>query len=458
MFVGKPLVGGEVLGERVAEAHVHRALDLALAQQRVDGPADVVDGDDLLDRPRRRGRRRPPARRSRTPRGWSGWGRPGRRASGSSRRRARHGGRRPAGTRRRAPPGRPSAPPPAAISVPRDAGGLAEADLPGGVDDHLDPLGLDAELGEGDLQGDGVDALTHLGQAVADLDGAVVAEPDAAAGDLAEPVAETRVLQPEADRRRPDAPDLRPGGRIRACSPAGSPPLRARQRARSSSAPATAVRRAADGRGRDPRPAVHRGRRRRRLPCRPRDPHRRGRQSSHAALVARGMGRPCVAGATVLEIDAEKGVVAVGETELHAGDLIAIDGSSGLVTVDEVELIEPRISDEFDRVLEWPTRSAGSACAPTPTRPRTPPGRAGSAPRGSASAAPSTCSSARTARSWCARCSSRASAGAARGASREAGSHGSRARGPPFARPRAARGAAAGPTSPRSSARWRACR
>ena len=42
-------VGREVLGERVAEAHVHRALDLALAQHRVDGPADVVDGDDLVD-------------------------------------------------------------------------------------------------------------------------------------------------------------------------------------------------------------------------------------------------------------------------------------------------------------------------------------------------------------------------------------------------------------------------
>ena len=48
---GRSRVGREVLGERVAEAHVHRALDLALAQQRVHRPADVVDGDDLLDRP-----------------------------------------------------------------------------------------------------------------------------------------------------------------------------------------------------------------------------------------------------------------------------------------------------------------------------------------------------------------------------------------------------------------------
>ena len=78
-----------------------------------------------------------------------------------------------------------------------------------------------------------------------------------------------------------------------------------------------------------------------------------GGKSSHAALIARGMGRPCVAGASALEIDADEEVVRVGETELHAGDTIAIDGSTGLVTVDEVELIVPGISGEFERVLEW---------------------------------------------------------------------------------------------------------
>ena len=77
-----------------------------------------------------------------------------------------------------------------------------------------------------------------------------------------------------------------------------------------------------------------------------------GGKSSHAALVARGMGRPCVAGASALEVDAAAEVVRVGETELRAGDRIAIDGSSGLVTADEVELIAPRISGEFERVLD----------------------------------------------------------------------------------------------------------
>ncbi len=78
-----------------------------------------------------------------------------------------------------------------------------------------------------------------------------------------------------------------------------------------------------------------------------------GGKSSHAALVARGMGRPCVAGASTLEIDATNGVLKAGETELRAGDRIAIDGSTGLVTVDEVELIAPGIGPEFERVLGW---------------------------------------------------------------------------------------------------------
>ena len=78
-----------------------------------------------------------------------------------------------------------------------------------------------------------------------------------------------------------------------------------------------------------------------------------GGKSSHAALVARGMGRPCVAGASALDVDSAAGVLRVGEIELRAGDTIAIDGSSGLVTRDDVELIAPRIGAEFERVLGW---------------------------------------------------------------------------------------------------------
>jgi pyruvate, orthophosphate dikinase len=78
-----------------------------------------------------------------------------------------------------------------------------------------------------------------------------------------------------------------------------------------------------------------------------------GGKASHAALVARGMGKPCVSGAAALEIDLQAKTVRVGETELSEGDLIAIDGSAGLVTADEVELEDPEVSDHFETVLRW---------------------------------------------------------------------------------------------------------
>jgi pyruvate,orthophosphate dikinase len=78
-----------------------------------------------------------------------------------------------------------------------------------------------------------------------------------------------------------------------------------------------------------------------------------GGKASHAALVARGMGKPCVAGAGALEIDLEAKKVRVGDTELSEGDVIAIDGSRGLVTADEVPLHDPEVSEEFEQVLAW---------------------------------------------------------------------------------------------------------
>ncbi len=78
-----------------------------------------------------------------------------------------------------------------------------------------------------------------------------------------------------------------------------------------------------------------------------------GGKASHAALVARGMGRPCVAGASALAIDQEARTVRIGEVELRAGDEIGIEGSTGVVTLDDVPLIDPEISEEFDAVLDW---------------------------------------------------------------------------------------------------------
>jgi pyruvate,orthophosphate dikinase len=78
-----------------------------------------------------------------------------------------------------------------------------------------------------------------------------------------------------------------------------------------------------------------------------------GGKASHAALVARGMGRPCVCGASDLDIDLREGTVSVDGKVLRAGEEIAIDGSAGTITVDEVPLIEPEISDQFRTVLGW---------------------------------------------------------------------------------------------------------
>jgi pyruvate,orthophosphate dikinase len=78
-----------------------------------------------------------------------------------------------------------------------------------------------------------------------------------------------------------------------------------------------------------------------------------GGKASHAALVARGMGRPCVAGASGLDIDPGAGEVRVEGTVLHAGDRLTIDGMTGVVTTDEVALEIPGVDERFQRVLAW---------------------------------------------------------------------------------------------------------
>ncbi|HST42659.1 MAG TPA: pyruvate, phosphate dikinase [Conexibacter sp.] len=79
-----------------------------------------------------------------------------------------------------------------------------------------------------------------------------------------------------------------------------------------------------------------------------------GGKASHAALVARGMGRPCVCGASTLEIDVEAGEVhAPGGIVIRAGEQIAINGSTGLITTDDVPLVEAEWSEQFETVLEW---------------------------------------------------------------------------------------------------------
>jgi pyruvate, orthophosphate dikinase len=78
-----------------------------------------------------------------------------------------------------------------------------------------------------------------------------------------------------------------------------------------------------------------------------------GGKASHAALVARGMGRPAVVGAQSLEIDVSAKTVSANGTKLHEGDRIAIDGTKGQVTTDDVPLVEAQVDENFEQVLQW---------------------------------------------------------------------------------------------------------
>jgi pyruvate, orthophosphate dikinase len=78
-----------------------------------------------------------------------------------------------------------------------------------------------------------------------------------------------------------------------------------------------------------------------------------GGMTSHAAVVARGMGKPCVAGCEELSIDAENHSVRIGEHDLAEGDVITIDGGSGIVIAGAVELVAPQINEDFETILGW---------------------------------------------------------------------------------------------------------
>ena len=79
----------------------------------------------------------------------------------------------------------------------------------------------------------------------------------------------------------------------------------------------------------------------------------RGGKTSHAAVVARGMGKPCVAGAESLKIDLEKRVFAVDGVKVKEGDLITINGSTGEVILGSVPMIEPAINKDLNQLLTW---------------------------------------------------------------------------------------------------------
>jgi pyruvate,orthophosphate dikinase len=79
----------------------------------------------------------------------------------------------------------------------------------------------------------------------------------------------------------------------------------------------------------------------------------RGGMTSHAAVVARGMGKPCVCGCEAVRIDPLQKMFTVNGVTVRQGDLIAVDGSTGRVILGEPPMLDPELSDEFRQLLEW---------------------------------------------------------------------------------------------------------
>ncbi len=79
----------------------------------------------------------------------------------------------------------------------------------------------------------------------------------------------------------------------------------------------------------------------------------RGGMTSHAAVVARGMGRPCVAGAGELRIDYKTGVMRVRDVEIREGETVTLDGATGEVMRGEVPTIQPELTGDFAKLMGW---------------------------------------------------------------------------------------------------------
>ena len=125
----------------------------------------------------------------------------------------------------------------------------------------------------------------------------------------------------------------------------------------------------------------------------------RGGATSHAAVVARSMGLPCVAGAESLKIDYAKREMRAGSATITEGELISIDGTTGEIFAGELPTIEARFEDEHDlaTLLGWADETRRLQVWANADYPAMRSARARSARRGSACAGPSTCSSRRTA-------------------------------------------------------------
>jgi pyruvate,orthophosphate dikinase len=78
-----------------------------------------------------------------------------------------------------------------------------------------------------------------------------------------------------------------------------------------------------------------------------------GGMTSHAAVVARGMGKPCVAGCEALSIDLDARTITLGTQTLSEGDVLTIDGGTGAVIIGDVPLVAPEVNDDLETILGW---------------------------------------------------------------------------------------------------------
>ena len=79
----------------------------------------------------------------------------------------------------------------------------------------------------------------------------------------------------------------------------------------------------------------------------------RGGMTSHAAVVARGMGRPCVSGSSEIDINYDQKIFKTSSIEIKEGDIITIDGSSGRIILGTVPTVKPEISGDFSKLMKW---------------------------------------------------------------------------------------------------------
>ncbi|RJY08506.1 pyruvate, phosphate dikinase [Aurantiacibacter aquimixticola] len=82
----------------------------------------------------------------------------------------------------------------------------------------------------------------------------------------------------------------------------------------------------------------------------------RGGMTSHAAVVARGMGRPCVSGASAVSINLATRTLRIGDRELQEGDVLTLDGAAGEIMAGRVATIEPQMEGDFGTLMEWADR------------------------------------------------------------------------------------------------------